>query len=137
MNASTFLFDELGRFFFFFVIFPSFLSVFITFFFHYFVSCFLSLLSMSSFLLFEISSLPPFLPSFLLFFSLSLFLPSYFDVLMSPNSLSSLLLFFSFLFHPCLLFTPASPLFPPHCSSLSHLSLSYHLLSLVSFLQMT
>lgn len=99
---------------FFFVIFPSFLSVFITFFFHYFVSCFLSLLSMSSFLLFEKSSLP----SFLLFFSLSLFLPSYFDVLMSPNSLSSLLLFFSFLFHPCLLFTPASPLFPPHCFSL-------------------
>lgn len=81
---------------FFFVIFPSFLSVFITFFFHYFVSCFLSLLSMSSFLLFEKSSLLSLLPSFLLFFPLSLFLPSYFDVLMSPNSLSSLLLFFSF-----------------------------------------
>lgn len=111
---------------FFFVIFPSFLSVFITFFFHYFVSCFLSLLSMSSFLLFEKSSLPPFLPSFLLFF------PSLFSCLpilmfwchpiLSPPSSFSFLFFsplppfyscFSLVSSPLFLTLPLSLLPPP------------------------
>lgn len=110
---------------FFFVIFPSFLSVFITFFFHYFVSCFLSLLSMSSFLLFEKSSLPSSLPFFYFFPSLFSCLPIlmfWCHPILSPLSSFSFLFFFTLasfllLLLPCFLPTvPHSPSLSPTTS---------------------